>query len=410
VRRILDRLSWAVDHPVMLLLAAAIAASLLMVWLTVPLEQLGRGDDRLYLAAASGLTHGCYCTDEGPVTFHPPGYAMFLALLGADASAALIAQLAIGAAVSVATFFLLAGEDRQLAFWTALALGISPFLIAYDLTVLSEALYVPLVWLAWLLLFRARQWRAALAAGALLGCALLTRNTLLLLPAALVLAARWPREWLRRSLIAAGVAYAMLLPWQLASAHGGRSHFGYDLWVGTWETDPAWMNQSIGNFGDYPAKAFTALDRRSAAAAFAAGDDPAFRRAALATMRDRPLGVLATWAVRWPRMWVGTRLEQIVLRPERWSWPWMAIKGVGFALNGVLLALGCAGMWLARRTPLAPFAVPVAYVAAIYLPFHNSEPRYSLLAVPFLTMFAVHAVLWWRARRGWRARRAPSRT
>jgi uncharacterized membrane protein len=38
------------------------------------------------------------------------------------------------------------------------------------------------------------------------------------------------------------------------------------------------------------------------------------------------------------------------------------------------------------------FAIPVAYTALVYIPFHNVETRYSLMALPFLYLFSAFAI------------------
>ena len=61
-------------------------------------------------------------------------------------------------------------------------------------------------------------------------------------------------------------------------------------------------------------------------------------------------------------------------------------------LNLAVLVLGLLGAALAvyRRDRIAVLAIPVAYLGLIYIPFHNTELRYSLPAIPFLLAFACY--------------------
>jgi hypothetical protein len=272
-----------------------------------------------------------------------------------------------------------------MAFWTAILIGTSPFLIASELKIYSEALYIPLVWIGWLFLYKGRP----ITAGLLLGLAILTRDTLVLLPAFLAILSLFKREWLRPALTMLAAAYLVALPWQLAS-HDSR--MGYNLWVGTWERNNTWMINGIADFSGYPDYAFrSAEEKRSLATAFARGDDKPFKQAALERLTGNPGGILKVWLSRYWRLWIGTRMDQVELRAERGSPLWVALKAGFFGLNLLVLAFGFFGLWRARRTPFILLAVPVAYAAFIYVPFHNTETRYSLFALPFLYAFAAHA-------------------
>jgi 4-amino-4-deoxy-L-arabinose transferase-like glycosyltransferase len=352
-----------------------------MLALVVPLTM--GGDDAFYLETARNLLHGCYCVGGHFTTFRPPGYSAFLALLGAQPVLALIAQLLGGAATAVLTYRLL--DRTRMAFWTAILIGTSPFLIASELKIYSEALYIPLVWIGWLFLYKGRP----ITAGLLLGLAILTRDTLVLLPAFLAILSLFKREWLRPALTMLAAAYLVALPWQLAS-HDSR--MGYNLWVGTWERNNTWMINGIAVFSGYPDYAFrSAEEKRSLAVAFARGDDKPFKEAALERLTGNPGGILKVWLSRYWRLWIGTRMDQVELRAERGSPLWVALKAGFFGLNLLVLAFGFFGLWRARRTPFILLAVPVAYAAFIYVPFHNTETRYSLFALPFLYAFAAHA-------------------
>jgi len=68
------------------------------------------------------------------------------------------------------------------------------------------------------------------------------------------------------------------------------------------------------------------------------------------------------------------------------------LKAGFWGLNLVTLLLGLAGLVMALRTRWSLFAIPVAYTALVYIPFHNVETRYSLMALPFLYLFSAFAI------------------
>ena len=75
------------------------------------------------------------------------------------------------------------------------------------------------------------------------------------------------------------------------------------------------------------------------------------------------------------------------------------MKSALWGLNALLLLLAAIGLALNRRRERWLFAVPIPYLAGIYLPFHSVETRYSVAAVPFLLLFAIDglAALWRRS-------------
>ena len=168
-----------------------------------------------------------------------------------------------------------------------------------------------------------------------------------------------------------------------------------NLWVGTWERDGAWIANGFAN-ARFPADAFrSAGEERRLREALRIGDDAVFKQVAVDRIREAPLRTIGTWATRYPRMWLGTRTELIVLAAPRLGRAWTTVKTMAFALNALTLVLAAVGVVLAvlRRNPLIFFVVPVLYNAGVYIPFHNVEPRYSLISLFFLYVFAALALL-----------------
>jgi hypothetical protein len=167
-----------------------------------------------------------------------------------------------------------------------------------------------------------------------------------------------------------------------------QGRLGWNLWVGTWERNADWQLPAPPAF---PAYAFrSAREEQAIRKAMASNDEPLLRRIAVDRISTDPLGTIAIWLGRYPQLWLGTRSELTELRPARGTAAWSAIKAGLYGLNALLLAAALAGAALAlrRRSGLLFFLLPVAYTAAIYLPFHNAETRYSLLALPFLFIFS----------------------
>lgn len=216
--------------------------------------------------------------------------------------------------------------------------------------------------------------------------------------------------------VATLAASALLLPWAArnASLPGGRwslsdGRSGMALWVGTWERNGDWARRGIPS-PDFPPYAFRdAAEERVATAAWLRRDDRLLRDLALDRLRDQPVDVIRTWAMRYPQLWLGTRFELMDLRAPAGSIGWTLIKGGLYAINAFGLLLAIIGMALAvraRSAGIALLAIPPLYIAAIILPFHNIETRYSMPAVPFLYVFAAYALL--RGADYWRSKRRPA--
>jgi len=320
--------------------------------------------------------------------FEPPGYPMFLALflpLGVNAVAAVQALIGFGSAIFT--------YSRTRLRWLSLAIAACPFLIIFQFQLLTETLACHLLWVGMVLLgWPKRSWEP-IAAGILFGAAALTRDTFYLLPALLVLATI-RTEYFKSSVIAAICAFLTVLPWQLAheSARISDGRAGFALWIGTWERNADWQLPGIPNAA-WPADAFRSAEERTLVInAIAQHDEAPLSEIALDRIRTSPAAVLETWAIRYPRLWIGTRSDSLTMRFDRRGPAWHAAKLAFFGLNLAILLLALVGAWRLRRDPIARLiAVPIVYLGAVLIPFHNTEPRYSLPAMIPLLFFAGHA-------------------
>jgi hypothetical protein len=225
--------------------------------------------------------------------------------------------------------------------------------------------------------------------GILLGLTILTRDMMLFLPAFAVIFALLFRLRHRDLAIAAATAYIVVLPWVLTTGSLSEGRLGMNLWVGTWERNGDWLLPGGVANPHFPSYAFRTLaEEKAVRSAWASKDDKALLRIALDQIQDDPAGTAMNWAIRYPRLWIGTRSDQVQFRLERHSPLWIAIKSALYGLNLILLAAGLAGAWAARRTKLILFLIPPLYIGLVYVPFHNVEPRYSLAPIPFLCLFA----------------------
>jgi 4-amino-4-deoxy-L-arabinose transferase-like glycosyltransferase len=375
----------------LVVILSALVARALMLLLVDPLADLHTGDAAYFLAVAHSIASGAGHSLNGvPTAFQAPGYAFFLAFVPAPLVVQSLLTVAVGVLVA-----------RRFNLVAALLFVTCPFLIVYEWRLLGEAPAIDLLVAAFVLVaFPKRKWEP-IAAGFLLGLAILTRDTLLLLPLFLLIPAYFYRQASRRVLLVAAVAWLTILPWQI---HNGgpisEGRIGFNLWVGTWERDPHWVDDGIEQ-ARWPVNAFrNDAEWRRLKLAFEQKQDAVFRNVAIDRIVTEPFSIAASWAIRYHYLWLGTRTEQIQLRAHRDTLLWKAEKAGFYLLNLATLIAGVIGMVIAvRRDRRWCFAAtPILYIALLYVPFHNSEPRYSLPAIPFLLAFAAQALTAIRAR------------
>lgn len=368
------------------------AVVIVLSWLAVRLAlfplidwqaDLYGGDSRFYWEQSANIGGG----------LRPPGYALFLAALQLPWLVVAVQSLiTLGMAIAAykATRSLLAG----------CLIAACPFFVFLEARILSEILYGALVFFAFLILYRFRSIGAGAVAGVLLGLAILTRDTFALLPL-FVLFFRVGRQGL------AMVAAAYLIGSLALIDSSGADRAKIALWIGTWERSPEWTKH-ISSEQTFPDYAYRSPSEKAAIEkAIWTNDGTPFEASTIQRYQTEPFTVLSSWALRYPYLWLGTRSDLSTLKVEGLAW--YALKSVLWGLNLVILVLGIAGLGRNRL-----FAIPIAYVALIYIPFHNTETRYSLVAMPFLCVLmsgSIHALVntsaavrlgstcrWWRRR------------
>ena len=330
-------------------------------------------DQLAYLESARDFiaTHGAVLARRSPA------YVAFLSAtfwLGPRGIYALQSLMTLAAALLT---------QRRLGFWQGLATAICPFFAVWEWSVLTETLRWTAVWVGWLLIFYRRRPADIVIGGLFMALAVLTRPLLLLLPllAGALLLWKSQRRGALTLLAAAYLPVAAVVP--LVS---GPSFVGENLWIGSWERNPGWTLDGW----TWPAEAGLTPDQRSKLlVAHEAVDDRPFLDAALERYRTEPLQAVASWFVRYPYFWIGTRSAFSTLPIG--SLGWFLYKSFMWLLNAAILLLGVIGGIRAIRSSEteAMLVPPVAYVALIYLPFHNTETRYSIVALPFLIALGI---------------------
>jgi hypothetical protein len=355
------------DRRIIYIAAVWLGVRLLLIPIIIPPAEL-LGDAAVYVATAQDILHGNFASNV-----RPPGYPLFLAStlwLGLKGVFAVQSVL-----IMVAAIF----TRYRLGFWQGLAIAGCPFFPFYEWSLLSEIWSLTLLWAGWLLTFYPRRPLDFLFGAALTGLAVLSRDILILLPLAAFVCVNW-----KRAAAFVAITYLPIALW-LMSGPSTEARFGYNLWIGTWEHDPKWRDFPPDD--QFPAYAYETPDQKPIIErALRDGQNGPLMKAAVQRYRDNPLFAFGSWVHRYHYLWIGTRTELTNLTLERGSPAWFAFKSLMFGLNGLMLGLGLATVFL---RPDRRLILPVAYVALIYLPLHNTEMRYSLTVVPFLLALGV---------------------
>jgi hypothetical protein len=354
-----------------------------------------------------------------PTAFRPPLYPTFLAALVRFVHESRLTYQLAGCAVGVVTVVLTAVLGRRIGgarvgLVAGVLAAISPVLLAVDVSVMAETIYVPLVLGAVLLTLDAvakpAWWRFA-AAGALVGAAALARGdgivlvVVMLLPAAVLAGGG---AWQPR-LVHAGVALLAVLvvigPWiarnqhrlgqptlatldvatTLAGANCRGSYYGHDL--GSW---------------DHACTVRPGDDQLSEVELTRSLEKQAARYARHHVVRLPLVGT-----VRVMRLWgfydpVGeARREAVESRNEKWqlvAWAWR-LPVVALAVYGFVL------LWR-RRPPRAQCLVLLSVVAAVTLTGLLTYGKSRLVASsePILLVAAATALVeFWVSRSAFRS-------
>jgi 4-amino-4-deoxy-L-arabinose transferase-like glycosyltransferase len=251
---------------VLAVLAVALLVRATALWLSAGAEPIL--DEQLYSLRAHALLDGrgflgsyqsWVLHPEGrfaelpqyPGAWQPPGQTALIAGVMAVSGRSELAVKGVQVVLSVLSVALVyalgcAWFDPRSAFAAGGLAALYPNLIAFSHYLWSETLFIFLLLLAlWLLTRRRSPPRPAeaLAGGAVLGLAALTRGTALYFPPLLALwmALAWRKEWgraLRAAACAAAAALLVVLPWSARNTllHGGlvliETNGPYNLWRG----------------------------------------------------------------------------------------------------------------------------------------------------------------------------------
>lgn len=394
------------------------------------------GDAATYITLAQNLAdRGVYSLDVAPpfrpTAFRPPLFPAMVALVYSLGGRAPIAVQAAQVLLSTTTVLILGmaaarvnPRTAPLVLWAAM---LCPFDAVYAGALISEVLCtlfvigglcIPLLW---------RHPARFFAAGLAFGAAALTRDVFLLLApaagAALILVRQLPtpdQASSRGGRVARAAALCLgalvcIVPWTIRNRivlckfiPVTRGALGLNLWIGTWETTPRWFDHGFD--GTLPPEATrSGKEREVAEDAFGnleATGDEALLRVAISRLIEEPARVLARWVRRFPYLWIGTRFEIFNFRPallERGRPLWYFAKASLFGLNALVLLLGTIGLLRTLRVGggMSWLAIPLVYTVFAYVPFHNTEPRYSQPVYPLLIAMAVNGAGAWRQR--WRS-------
>ncbi len=350
-----------------------------------------------------------------PTANFPPLYPGFLAvvqlLFGSSETVAQLAGAVVGTSTVVIVAFIARSLlDMRTSVVAALLVALSPMLIAGDGSLMSEALYVPLVSAAVLfalLAGRHGRWWAWLGLGISIGLASLTRSEALMLLVLLVAPVLWwsaleLRARLLGALVAVAVTGLVIAPWVLRNDSS--------LGVATISTvspatalagancDATYSGESLGSW-EY---ACTCPDDRVRLGEVAWTDE--LRSAALDHMRDNAGRLPVVMAARELRVWGLWDPADLVARDveeTRSEWFQWVVRVTGVA---TLLA-GAIGLWRLRDRGREVVVVlaPVVMVATTALVSHGN-PRFRTVAEPMvlLGVAVLATALWDRLVQSWR--------
>jgi 4-amino-4-deoxy-L-arabinose transferase-like glycosyltransferase len=435
-------LPWAKRHRFAVglgLIALVALAARLVYGLAIAPTLPARGDTLLYHYLANGLADGTgyirpfsplLAGHPEPTAAYPPLYPLYLSvfsLVGLDSLEAHRAVSCLLGPIAVVLIGLLgrrvAGERAGLI--AAALAAVYPQLVMVDGTVITEAIYAPLIAAILLLVYRVLDrptawWAAGL--GAAVGLATLARSEAILLVVLLVVPACWaavrrhgpPEHRLRRAAPLLGAALAatvlVLVPWAVRN----------EITLGT----PTLLTSNSGHTAaatvcdatfdpSSPDLGFAhhacALVGRCASIADEGAQAACQRDAAWRYIGDHLGEVPLVVAARVGRVWEVYRYDDDLGYGELWSRS-IPVAKAGLVMYVLLVLLAIPGLvrLRRRRVPFWPLLMPAVLVtisAAITFGFS----RYRLAAeIPLLVLAAVGAEAsgqWLAARRASRARR-----
>lgn len=355
----------------------------------------------------------------GPTAFRPPLYPVELAAIyrvvgvGSGPERWQAARLigAVLGAVAVALIFLIALRlwDEPVAVLAGGIAAVYPPLVMAGSSLMSEALFIPLVLGAVLAALAHRasrhRWRFALLTGLLVGLASLTRgNGIVLLVLVGLLWPGPPRLSVRAArapLAMVLVAVITILPWTLRNANELHAFVpvttetGFAL-AGTYAPD-AQAQRALWR----PPVAEMLQVWRNAPSANEAAVSGRLSDMAIDYVRAHPASLARTvfWNTARTLNLTGPGLERALA--HLWGYPrWLA--GLSVYAFWVLLPLAAIGAFTraGRRAPLALWACPLLLLVTVVLLLGLT--RYRLPADPFLVLLAALGLRSvWERRGGW---------
>jgi Dolichyl-phosphate-mannose-protein mannosyltransferase len=442
---------------------ALLAAGLLLRLYFLQNQMTPDDDSDVYAELAGNLFHhGIYgIATNGiidPTLIRLPGYPLFLALIFSvfgwgNANAAIVAQIGIDllGCWLIASFVRAYVSERAGTVALALA-ALCPFTAAYSTMVLTECLSVFAVSLAlWASgrLLRAqadgvRDPRALIFASLAMAIAMLLRPDGVLVAAAVTAAIVW-YAWrqgqllvgIKTALLCGLLAALPLTPWAVRNWRtfhviqplaprrvndpGEFVTYGFYRWMNTWSVDIVSTGAVFWNMGsdsidinDLPSRAFDSpaqraqtaelLDEYNAKKTVTPELDVKFAELARERVRAHPFRCLV-WVptLRVADMFLRPRTEVFTLKPDWWrfqSTPLELTELVVLGLMNVALVVAALAGIARGRVPWVVFAVVyLALRCALLSTMENSEPRYTLEAIPILIACAACAFSGVRARR-----------
>ncbi|HEV2646377.1 MAG TPA: glycosyltransferase family 39 protein [Acidobacteriaceae bacterium] len=430
------------------------AGLLLRVWFFQH-QMVPDDDTDVYAELARNLFHhGIYglATDGviGPTLIRLPGYPLFLSAIFSvfgwdNFSAVLMVQIAF----DLLSCWLIASFVREQisarAGRVAMAIAaLCPFTAAYSAMALTECLSIFAVSLG--LWAAGRLLRAQAASGTdraavlwvsvAMGLAILLRPDGVLLAAAVMIAIAWYaarqgrlRVGLKSAALCGVLAVLPLVPWTIRNWHtfhviqplaprrvndpGEYVTYGFYRWMNTWSVDIVSTGAVYWNVGsdvidihNLPSRAFDSaaqreqtarlLDEYNAKKMVTPALDEKFGELAQERVRMHPV-LCRIWVpvLRVTDMFLRPRTETLVLKPDWWRFDSSGVELIELVVLGMmnLLLVGAGVIGIVRgRVPW--MVLPVAYLllrCVLLSTMENSEPRYTLEAMPLLIACAACA-------------------
>jgi len=378
-------------------------------------KDLHGGDSLYYLNTGKNIMeYGVHGLEMVGTFTRPPLYSFFAGFISSISETAAFfyfVQSILTICFAAAVYFLLSQYGSKLSFVSALLIAVSPFDVLMNGRVLSENLTTPLFVLGSLVFVNLNNSKVKFfISGALLGGAALSRDIYLLFPIMLLVAGSLMRiSW--RHLACFTLGFALLIsPWAYRNSQlpdGGiflsKGILWMNLWIGVWERNADWTRAP--NAYVPPIEALETYDGGNSPAivldAFSKSDEYFFRRVTIDYVRDQPLKVIYAWIARYPLLWFGTRSDLNSSYLTRGGLTWYFMKAVFYLMNAAVVVFAFLGIFVALRSRKIPLllCLPVIYNAAIYIPLHNVETRYSLPVMPILTIYLCFFFLYARERK-----------